>query len=154
MSDWYKITNFLKPFSKPLNVKILCALNNEQGSSRNLTLTKICDQVQEQENKVYNYCKSLLTLGYINCSNDALTETDRGYIKQQGKVPKFELSPKGLAICNVFNFILNYENRENLEFLKKQIQIGGILNELEEDIFKILTNIKKFKEEKDTRGEE
>lgn len=151
--DWYKITNFLKLFSRPLHVKIIATLGNK-SPSRNLTISRISEEVRDQEKKVFRYCKNLLEQGFLKCTNNALLEGEKGYVKRQGKVPKFELTAKGIAINRLFQFILNYESQEDVKLLEKQLQVGRVLGEIEEDLTKILENVKKIREDDEDSGDE
>lgn len=151
--DWYKITNFLKLFSRPLHVKIIATLGNE-STTRNLLITRISEEIRDQEKRVFRYCKNLLEQGFLKCTNNALLEGEKGYVKRQGKVPKFELTAKGIAANRIFQFILNHESQEELRLLKRQIQVDGVLGEMEEELMKILENIKNIREAEEGSGDE
>ncbi|MHA1360264.1 MAG: hypothetical protein ACTSRC_19255 [Candidatus Helarchaeota archaeon] len=150
--NWYKITNFLQLFSRPLNVKII-ALLGENNTTQELSLMRISDDVREREDKVYRYCKKLLEGEFLKCTNNALVEGERGYIKRLGKIPKFELTTKGIAANRIFHFILEYDDQAMIKMVEGQIEVSKTLDSIKADLEKMLDAVRKLKETDRTAGE-
>jgi len=150
--DWYKVTNFLILFYKPLNVKIISILGERNGT-RNLTITQISGEVRDQEKKVFSHCKRLMEQGFLDCTNNALIQSEKGYVKRQGTIPKFQLSIKGIAAYQIFYFINNYETHVDLKVLEEQIKLSGELREIEDNLVKILERVRQLKKGEDISEE-